>query len=363
MNIAIFHNFMDNIGGAEAVTLTLSRELNADIYTTNVDEDKIRRMGFDPAKVRSIGKVPLNAPFRQQMALWRFRRLKLKKPYDFFIIAGDWAMSAAVIHKPNLWYVHSPIREIWDLYDYTRANIVHPLKRPLFDLWVSYNRKLNISYTDHVERMACNSNNTSARVKKYLNREAAIVHPPVETSRYHCREHSNYWLSVNRLIGHKRVDLQIEAFRGMPEEKLIIVGSYEQSRHFRAYAEQIQKQRPSNVEVKSWVRSEELIELYARCKGFIATAADEDFGMTLVEAMASGKPVIAAKEGGYRETVTAETGVLIESITVDALRSEIQKMSALLKNDPDHYRRACVDRAKNFDTQIFIQNIKALLPK
>ena len=111
MKIAIFHNFLDNIGGAEIVTLTLARELNADVYTTNIDYDKIKKMGFENIVIKSIGKIPINAPFRQQMALWRFRRLKLKN-YDFYIIAGDWAISGAVNNKPNLWYVHSPIREI-----------------------------------------------------------------------------------------------------------------------------------------------------------------------------------------------------------------------------------------------------------
>ena len=113
--IAIFHNFMDNIGGAERVGLILARELKADFYTTNIDEEKIKKMGFSNIKLKSIGKVPINAPFRQQIALWRFRLLNLKNKYDYYIIDGDWAMSGAVKNKPNLWYVHSPIREIWDL--------------------------------------------------------------------------------------------------------------------------------------------------------------------------------------------------------------------------------------------------------
>ncbi len=362
MNIAIFHNFMDNIGGAEIVTLILSRELQADIYTTTIDRDKIRKMGFSSDNIYSIGNVPINAPFRQQIALWHFRRLNLTNCYDFFIIAGDWAMSAAVHNKPNLWYVHSPIREIWDLCAYIRKNLVHPFKRPLFDLWASYNRTLNRSYVRHVDQLACNSHNTAARVKKYLNREAKVIHPPVETKRYQCLAPENYWLSVNRLIGHKRVNLQMDAFRKLPDEKLIIVGSYEQSQHFRSYAEMIQAQKPENVTVTSWVDSDELIRLYAHCKGFIATAADEDFGMTLVEAMASGKPVIAANEGGYRETVTPQTGVLIDSIDAGQLASEIQKMNVLLKKDPHHYQQACLAQTKKFDTSEFINKIGSLLP-
>lgn len=112
MKIAVFHNFMDNIGGAERVGLTLARELNADLYTTNIDKDKIKKMGFDDVRLISIGSIPINPPFRQQAALHKFRHLNLGKKYDFYIIDGDWAMSSAVNNKPNLWFVHSPIREI-----------------------------------------------------------------------------------------------------------------------------------------------------------------------------------------------------------------------------------------------------------
>ena len=126
MKIAIFHNYMDNIGGAEIVGLTLARELNADLYTTNIDQEKIDKMGFPDIKPISIGRVPINAPLRQQMALWKFRRLNLGKKYDFYIIDGDWAMAGAVHNKPNMWYVHSPIREIWDAYKFTREHMVTP---------------------------------------------------------------------------------------------------------------------------------------------------------------------------------------------------------------------------------------------
>ncbi|MCX6760303.1 MAG: glycosyltransferase family 4 protein, partial [Candidatus Nealsonbacteria bacterium] len=142
MKIAIFHNYLDNIGGAEIVGLTLAKELNADIYTTNIDKEKIINMGFEDVLPRmfSIGKVPINAPFKQQISLWKFRKLDLKNKYDFYIIDGDWAMSGAINNRPNLWYVHSPIREIWDLYKYTRQNMVPWILRPVFDVWVLYSR-------------------------------------------------------------------------------------------------------------------------------------------------------------------------------------------------------------------------------
>ncbi len=357
MKIAIFHNYMDNIGGAERVGLTLARELKADFYSTNIDEEKIKKMGFPDVNLISIGKVPINAPFKQQLAILKFRKLNLKH-YDFYIIDGDWAMSGVVNNKPNLWYVHSPIREIWDSYKHVRNNLVPFPLRPVFDVWVYYNRYLNKRYVKHVGKIACNSENTKKRVKKYLNREAVVINPPIETSKFKFKKSGDFWLSVNRLFSHKRVDMQVKAFKKLPKEKLIIVGSYEKSRHFKAYADYIKKIKPENVEIISWVDQEKLIDLYANCKGLITTARDEDFGMTPVEAMASGKPVIAGNEGGYKETViNNKTGKLINNINVDKLAKAIEKIG----KNPEKYKKGCIKQAKKFDTKIFIKKIKGEL--
>jgi len=355
MKIAVFHNFMDNIGGAEMVGLTLARELKADFYSTNIDEEKIAKMGFSDIKLKSIGKIHINAPFRQQAALRKFRKLNLKNKYDFYIIDGDWAMSGAVNNKPNLWYVHSPIREIWDSCQFIRQHIVPWYFRTVFDMWVWYNRYLNRKYIEHVTCIVCNSENTKQRIKKFLNKEAQIINPPIDTSKFYYKDHQNYWLSVNRLFMHKRVDLQMKAFANMPSERLIVVGSYEQSRHFQQYAKYIQSIKPSNVEIRSWVSNNELRKLYAHCKGLISTACDEDFGMTPVEAMASGKPVIASNEGGYKETVIdGVTGKLINNINVDNLIKAIKDIG----RNPKSYKNACLKQAKDFDTKIFIKKIK-----
>lgn len=357
-NIAVFHNYMDNIGGAERVGLTLARDLDADLYSTNINHTAIKRLGFSKINIKAIGKVPINAPFRQQAALSRFRHFKPKRHYDQHIICGDWAVSGAVLNKPNIWYVHSPIREIWDLYRYTRQNSVAAFARPIFDAWVRYNRYLIKKYVKHVEKIACNSLNTQMRVKKYLKRDAIVINPPIETSSFHYRKTGDYWLSVNRLLTHKRVDLQLKAFAKMPDEKLVIVGCYEKSRHFKAHAEYIKRMKPDNVTLLRSVPFNELVKLYADCRGFITTSKNEDFGMTPVEAMASGKPVIAPDEGGYKETVIdGITGRLIDRITVDKI---IRAVKDINKN-PQGYKDDCLKQAKRFDTKLFIKKMKEVI--
>ncbi|MBD3252209.1 glycosyltransferase [Candidatus Pacearchaeota archaeon] len=357
MKIAIFHNFLDNIGGAELVDLIMARELNADIYTTNIDREKIRKMGFSTENIHSIGKVPINAPFRHEIAYWKFRNLNLKNKYDFFIIAGDWAMSAAVHNKPHFWYVFSPTRELWDLYKYTREKIEF-WQKPIFDIWVFLRRIINKHDSKKVEKIIAISKNVNKRVKKYLNKESIIIHPPVETSKYKSKKSENYWLSVNRLIDHKRIDLQLKAFSKLPDEKLIIVGCYEKSGHFKKYADYIHKLKPKNVEIKSWVSNKKLVELYSKCKGLITTSYNEDFGLTPIEAMASGKPVIAPDEGGYKETINKQTGILINNINPNKIIKAIKKINKILKKNPDKFKKACLKQAEKFDTRIFIKKIK-----
>ncbi|MEI6058962.1 MAG: glycosyltransferase, partial [archaeon] len=312
-------------------------------------------------------KIPLNAPFRHQSSFRKFRNLNLGKKYDFYIISGDWAMSGAVKNKPNLWYVHSPLNELWEFKDYIRNNLLSPWKRPLFDLWVRINRKLTLRYSESINIWICNSLNTKNRIRKYYGKEAKVINPPIDTSKYLYREPKNYWLSVNRLLSNKRIEIQMKAFSKIPHEKLIIVGSFEKgAKQFEKYKRHIESIKPNNVKIINWIDHKDLLRMYSECKGFITTSKDEDFGMTPVEAMASGKLVISPNEGGYKETViNNKTGILIDNIDPDKLSKAITKMSKELESNKirQKYKKACQEQSKKFDVKIFIDKIKAEIKK
>jgi glycosyltransferase involved in cell wall biosynthesis len=162
---------------------------------------------------------------------------------------------------------------------------------------------------------------------------------------------------VNRLYPEKRIELQVEAFRIVPEERLVIVGGYAKGDHASRYAEKIGRDLPPNVSLCGEVSEDVLRSLYSRCKGHICTAIDEDYGLTPLEAMASGKPVVAVNEGGYRETVTGQTGLLVEP-NVDKIAGAVR----FIAKDPARYREHCFNRAKEFDIAEFRNQIEAAIP-
>jgi glycosyltransferase involved in cell wall biosynthesis len=181
-----------------------------------------------------------------------------------------------------------------------------------------------------------------------------VINPPVDAGRFRFKEYGDFWLSVNRIYPEKRLELQFDVFRSQPEHKLIIVGGYAQGDHAAAYYQELLKDIPENVEMRGTVSEEELIDLYARCKGLICTAVDEDFGLTPLEAMASGKPVVAVNEGGFKETVVqGKTGLLVE-----ANRDELVKAIKEISKEPQKYKDACRIRAADFDTSIFLEKMR-----
>jgi len=143
----------------------------------------------------------------------------------------------------------------------------------------------------------------------------------------------------------------------MPEERLVIVGNCGTGDHSVEYARRLRSMLPPNVTILSDLPEDALIDRYSRCRGVISTAVDEDFGMTAVEAMASGKPVIAPREGGYLESVIdGKTGILIDC-TPEKLAEAVKRLS----REPGKYREACVSQAKKFDVEVFVSRMRALL--
>lgn len=344
--IAVFHDYFGAIGGGEKVVLTLVEVLNADIITTDAyainDENSI-----------SLGETIKFPPIKQIDTSIKFYRADFSDEYDFFIFSGNWAIFAAKKHRPNLYYCHTPTRAFYDLYEeYVKKRNV--ATKPVFKVWVHLHRNRTENMLRYIDRIVCNSLNVQRRCQRFWGVNPPVIYPPVKTSDYKFRCYGDFWLSVNRLYPEKRIELQVEVFRRFPEEKLVIVGGYAKGDHAERYAKAIVKQAPKNVEFLGEIQENHLIDLYSKCKGLICTAKDEDFGMTPVEAMASGKPVVAVDEGGFRESIIdGKTGFLVKA-DVNELVMAVKSVS----ENPERFKKYCKRRAKEFDVKNFERKIK-----
>jgi glycosyltransferase involved in cell wall biosynthesis len=356
MRTAILHDHLSFIGGGERLVLTLAQGLNADLYVTDLDPQIPKKAGFPevrPTELRKVSRTPL---IRQTWQAKAFHHAEIP-PYDVYVFSGNWAIASAHDHKPNLWYCHTPVRVFYDLERSFLAGL-SPAKRAAAWTWIRRTRRKYQANVQDVERIVANSQNVAGRIQRYLHRTAEVVYPPVDISRYHRSRVGDFWLSVNRLSHEKRVALQVETFRRMPQEHLVVAGGAQVGVEPQKFIRSLNP--PANVTFLGEVEEARLLELYATCRGFIATAQDEDFGLTPVEAMASGKAVIAVDEGGYRESVLpGRTGWLVRP-DPEALADAITAVTPEMLGGMEV---ACLERARAFDASVFLGRMRSLVER
>jgi glycosyltransferase involved in cell wall biosynthesis len=349
VRIAIFHDYFGAIGGGEKVVVEMAKILDADIITT--DTDAVRKID-QSVRVVSLGKTIKYPGIKQISAALKFYFCDFSKEYDLFIFTGNWSHMAAHRHHPNIWYCYTPVRVFYDLYP-TFLSRQDAVTRIFFRTWIFLHRKWDQRSIIHVDCIIAISRNVQDRISRYYHRDAELIYPPVNVALFRCEDYRDFWLSVNRLYPEKRIELQVEAFRMMPEERLVIVGGYAHGDHAAQYADKIISGLPRNVTFLGEVGGDELQDLYSRCRGHICTALGEDYGLTPLEAMASGKPVVAVHEGGYRETVTPGTGLLVRPRIED-----ICTAIRILSKNPARYHDACIARAREFDVSVFAKYLR-----
>lgn len=353
MKIAIFClTDLSTIGGAERFLLDTARALDADLIVLRADESILDIYGKDISIIRLNKSVP-----KEPIGIFVGKRIFEKldyEDYDFYIAFDHISMFSLKNHKPGLFYCLGPKRELYDMYYQVIENQENFIKKYAVKAWLDFYRIIDRNFVKkNIENIICISHNVRNRVYKYYQKDAQVVYPPVHAELYGYKPSEGYWLSVNRIDNWKRIDLQFEAFRSLPDKTLKIVGSINETNRMK----KILATRPANVELLGNISEIEIRELYSRCEGVIATSIDEDYGLTSAEAMASGKPVVAVKEGGYLETVLdGITGRLV-SPSVEGLVDGILEIS----ENPGAYRDACLERAKLFDYAVFKENLKTII--
>ena len=273
------------------------------------------------------------------------------------ILSSSHAVAKGVLTGPDqlhISYVHSPIRYAWDLqHQYLReANLDKGLKG-LLAKWILHKiRMWDCRTANGVDHFIANSHFISRRIKKVYGRHADVIYPPVDVERFALKESkSNYYFTASRLVPYKRMDLIVEAFSHMPDKKLVVIGDGPEMSKVKAKA-------TSNIEILGYQSNDIMQEHMRNAKAFVF-AAEEDFGITPVEAQSCGTPVIAYGKGGSLETVrpygvNKPTGILFDQQNVQSIIDGVIKFESLQdKISPLN----CREHALKFSTERFNNEI------
>ncbi len=336
--VALVHDFLTSYGGAESVLKELGDIYpNAPVYTMLQEKKVLDEFGEKWFSGREL--VP---SFLQKFPKFFKKRKKILLPLmtvapetynlrDFdLVISSSGAFSKGIIVKPktiHVCYMHSPMRYVWDWYhDYLEENKLKG-KMKLFTRFVlNYVRMWDRSSAQRPDFLIANSEYTAKRIKKYYRRDSEVIYPPVKIDDIKPqKENEGYFMVVARLSPYKRIDVIISAFQKL-DLPLIIVGEGVQKKELE---EQIKQGKNSKIKLVGWKKREELVSLYQNARAFVF-AAEEDFGIVAVEAMAAGKPVLALNQGGLKEIIKENISGLffdepIMELIADAVRRFVNR--------------------------------------
>lgn len=348
MKVALVYDRVNKWGGAERVLLALHELFpEAPLYTSVYAKKSAKwARGFD-IKTSFLQDVPYATTSHEYFAMAMpiaFESFSFDR-YDLVISVTSEA-AKGVITKPgtkHVCYILTPTRYLWSGYkDYFANSTLKFLSGPA----VNYLRKWDMVASSRPDKIIAISDEVKKRVKKYYNRDASVVYPPLSLGESIFEEvqednrKGSYFLVVSRLVPYKRVDLAVKACTRM-NLPLVVAGTGSEGASLREIA-------GPTVEFVGSLTDKELVEYYKNCIALIFPGR-EDFGLTVVEAQSFGKPVIAFREGGASETIIeGKTGLFFYPQTIRSLMKTLKKFSQKKFVPQD-----CRNRAYHFRKQIF----------
>jgi glycosyltransferase involved in cell wall biosynthesis len=362
MKIAIVHDWLVTYAGAERVLAALIKLWpEADLFSVIdflSDQDRVH-LGGKTAQTTFIQKLPkAKTHYQKYLPLMPMAIEQLDLSGYDLIISSSHAVAKGVLSGPDqlhISYVHSPIRYAWDLqHQYLlEAGLNNVFKGKLARMVLHYIRMWDQRTAAGVDDFIANSHFIGRRIFKAYRRESTVIYPPVDTLGFTLQEtKQEYYLTASRMVPYKRMPMIIEAFAAMPDKRLIVIGDGPEMEKARAI-------HAPNVTLLGYQPFAILLEHMRNAKAFVF-AAEEDFGISPVEAQACGTPVIAYAKGGVLETICgldhpAPTGVLYHQQTVSALVAAIGEFE---NAKPQISAQACRCNAERFSGERFEQEIK-----
>ncbi|EMO5814578.1 TPA: glycosyltransferase family 4 protein [Raoultella planticola] len=273
------------------------------------------------------------------------------------ILSSSHAIAKGVLTGPDqlhISYVHSPIRYAWDLqHQYLRESGLDKGIKGLLAKWLLHKIRIwDYRTACGVDHFIANSKFIARRIKKVYGREADVIYPPVNVERFSLRENKDdFYFTASRLVPYKKMDLIVEAFSKMPEKRLVVIGDGSEMSKIKSKASK-------NIEILGYQPDAVMTDYMQRAKAFVF-AAEEDFGITPVEAQACGTPVIAFGKGGSLETIRSlenqhPTGVFFEQQTVDSL---VEAVNVFVRNQDSIEPSNCRSNALRFSEMRFKKEI------
>lgn len=356
MRVALVHDHLTQYGGAERVLEALQAIWpDAPTYTLHYDPAAIGQT-FAHKKIRTsfLERLPLaNRLFRWFLPLMPLAT----ESYDLsgfdVVISNSSAFSKGVITGPNvihICYCHTPTRYLWsDSDSYVNELRAPGIVKAGLPFLLHCLRTWDQLAANRVDHFVANSHTVERRIQKYYRRPSQVVYPPVDTDRFAISAApKTYYLAGGRLVAYKRFDLIVEAFNKLGKPLKIFGSGPELA--------ELQSKAGPNIEFVGRVSDDERARLFANAIAFI-NPQEEDFGITPVESMAAGRPVIAYRRGGALETVVdGVTGVLFAEQTSEALAKVIADFDET-RFDPVKIRA----HAEQFTTSVFRKKIYELV--
>jgi glycosyltransferase involved in cell wall biosynthesis len=313
-------------GGAERVVLKIAEHYKAPIYTAEYDPDRTF-FAFKNLDVRVIsegkkGIIPYGRAMQGLKYGLSFYNYKIKEDYDVInahIAPSHWIRNR---NERVLWYCHTPLRDIYDLYKY-RMSLKKIHQKPVYGIGAAFVKMMDRNVVKEVEAIYTNSSNTESRIEKYLKRnDATVLGGGIDAKDYRNAGDEKYFFYPSRISPNKRQDYAIRAFRSLRKNgggkgyKLIIAGATSKDPLYNNYYIKIKEMAKGDRDIRILenITDKELKSIYSRASAVLYCPIDEDYGLVPLEAMASGKPVISVNEGGPRDTVAdGKTGFLVNN--------------------------------------------------
>lgn len=362
MKTAIVHEWLVNYSGSEKVVESLNNIwIDADIFCLTDflnEEDREIIVTGKNTNTSFIQKLPFaRKDFRFYLSLFPMAMESFNLKNFDLILSSSHSVAKGVITDSNqlhICYCHTPMRYAWDMYHQylKQADLTNGIKGMISQTMLHYLRIWDQTTANRPDYYIANSENVAKRIKKIYNRDAEVIYPPVDVEKFECKtKKSDYYITISRLVPYKKIHLITEAFSKMPDKKLIIIGDGPEEKSLK-------KNATSNIECLGYQPFYTVKEMLEQAKAFVF-AAEEDFGIVLVEALACGTPVIAFKKGGALETIKdGINGILYESQTSDAIIDAIKQFE---KNENKFDSASISKTSARFSRAIFEKNIKAFV--